>query len=288
VKMNGPSTRKSDFAEHLRATNIGGSGKASSYMRALELLEQMLKAAPLGFGDCQDLWIVGSPERLMKLRQQVLEEQKRGPQSPWMKEGIPVSYLRDGYCSAALAQLIEFLAQTAFSEKVLGILNSGSGDDGVLAKALNISPSIPAEFVDDAASKEGKERLQSIKARIGQQTFRSVILAIYRNRCGLTGIDLPEVNRASHIIGWAERAETRMDPRNGICLSATYDAAFDRKLITFDDDFRLVLGKSMRDRVPTETLKHHFLSKEGQRLELPSRLHPLKEYLEHHRKGGEF
>lgn len=286
--MKPSSSRKSDFTEHLRASNVGGSGKASSYLRALELLEEMLKAAPMGFEDCQDLWSVGSPERLMELRWRVLEEQKRGQQSPWTQEGIPVSYLRDGYCSAALAQLIEFLAQTTFSEKILGILDSTAGDDAVVAKAINISPSIPDGFVDDAASKDGKERLQSIKARIGQGTFREVILAIYRNRCSLTGIDLPEVNRASHIIGWAERAETRMDPRNGICLSATYDAAFDRKLITFDDDFRLVLGKSIRDRVPTETLKHHFLNKEGQRLEMPARLHPLKEYLEHHRKGGEF
>lgn len=286
--MNPSSSRRSAFHEHLRATNIGGSGKAASYMRALELLEQMLKAAPLGFGDCQDLWSVGSTARLMKLRWQVLEEQKRGPQSPWMPKGIPVSYLRDGYCSAALTQLIEFLAQATFSEKVLGILDSAAEDDAALAKALNISPSIPAGFVDDAASKDGKERLQTIKARIGQRTFRDLILVIYSNRCCLTGIDLPEVNRASHIIGWAERAETRMDPRNGICLSATYDAAFDRKLITFDDDYRLVLSKTIRERVPTESLKRHFLDRAGQRIEMPARLHPLKEYLEHHRKGGEF
>ena len=286
--MNPASSRRSDFNEYLRATNVGGSGKASSYLRALELLEEMLKAAPLGFGDCQDLWSVRSPERLMELRWRVLEEQKRGQQSPWMQEGIPVSYLRDGYCSAALAQLIEFLAQTNFSEKILGILDSASSDDVLVAEALDISPSIPDGFVDDATSKDGKERLQFIKARIGQRTFRDVILLIYRNRCCLTGIDLPDVNRASHIIGWAERVETRMDPRNGICLSATYDAAFDRKLITFDDDYRLVLSKTIRDRVPTETLKRHFLDREGQRIEMPARLHPLKEYLEHHRKGGEF
>lgn len=286
--MKASSSRKSDFTEHLRANNVGGSGKASSYLRALELLEEMLKAAPLGFADCRDLWSVNSPERLMALRLKVLEEQKHGQDSPWALQGIPISYLRGGYCSAALTELIEFLAQIRYSEKVFGILNSASGDDSVLAKALKISPSIPKGFVDDAASKDGKERLQTIKARIGQQTFRDVILAIYGNRCCLTGIDLPEVNRASHIIGWAERVETRMDPRNGICLSATYDAAFDRKLITFDDDYRLVLSKSIKDRVPTGTLKHHFLSKQGQRLELPARLHPLKEYLEHHRKGGEF
>jgi putative restriction endonuclease len=286
--MNGATTRRSEFSEHLRATNFGGSGKASSYLRALDLLEKMLKTAPMGFEDCQNLWGVDSAERLIELRLKVLEEQKRSEKSPWGLKRIPVSYLRNGYCSAALTQLVEFLTQSVFSRKIQHILNTGSRDEAVLAKSLNISPSIPDGFVYDAESKDGKERLQSIKARIGQRAFRDVILSIYRNRCSLTGIDLPEVNRASHIIGWAERSKTRMDPRNGICLSATYDAAFDRKLITFDDDFRLVLCKSIRDRVPSETLKHHFLSKKGQRLEMPARLHPLKEYLEHHRRGGEF
>lgn len=286
--MNGSLSTQSGFAEYLRATNVGGSGKAASYLRALELLEEMLKAAPLGFEDCQNVWSVNSAERLIELRLRVLEEQKRGEDSAWKQEGIPVSYLRDGYCSAALTQLIEFLTQSIFSRKILGILDSDTTDESALAKALNLTPSIPNGFVYDAGSRDGRERLQSIKVRIGQRTFREMILTIYQSRCCLTGIDVPEVNRASHIVGWAERAETRMDPRNGICLSATYDAAFDRKLITFDDDFRLVLSKSIRERIPSETLKTHFLSKEGQRIELPARLHPLKEYLGHHRKGGDF
>jgi putative restriction endonuclease len=79
-----------------------------------------------------------------------------------------------------------------------------------------------------------------------------------------------------------------MDPRNGLCLSATYDAAFDRKLITFDDDYRMVLSKTIRDRVPNEMLKAHFLGRAGHRIEMPRHYFPLKEYLEHHRKGGIF
>lgn len=281
-------TTKSDFAEYLRATNVGGSGKAASYFRALELLEEILKAVPSGFEDCREIWSVSSAERLIQLRLRVLDEQKQGAKSLWMHEGIPVSYLRDGFCSAALTQLIEFLVQRVFSKKILGVVEAHSGEESTLAKALNIAPSVPDGFVYDAKSQDGKERLQTIKTRIGQRTFRDVVLRLYRNRCCLTGIDLPEVNRASHIIGWAERVETRMDPRNGLCLSATYDAAFDRKLITFDDDYRLVLSKTIRDRVPTETLKTHFLSREGQRIERPTRFCPLKEYLDHHRKGGSF
>jgi len=286
--MNQEMSTKTAFAEELRATNVGGSGKAASYLRALELLEEMLNAVPTGFEDCRDVWSVSSPERLIQLRLRVLEEQKLGEKSRWMLEGLPVSYLRDGYCSAALTQLIEFLVQRVFSEKVLRLADAHSGKEFDLVKALNVAPSVPDGFVYDAKSQDGKERLQTIKTRIGQRAFRDVVLEIYQNRCCLTGIDLPQVNRASHIIGWAERVESRMDPRNGLCLSATYDAAFDRKLITFDDDYRLVLSKIIRDRVPTETLKTHFLCREGQRIKMPLRLFPLKEYLDHHRKGGIF
>ncbi len=286
--MNQGMTTEAAFVDELRATNVGGSGKAASYLRALKLLEEMLNAVPAGFEDCRDIWSVNSAERLIQLRLRVLDEQKLGPKSPWMLEGLPVSYLRDGYCSAALTRLIEFLVQRVFSEKVLRVVDAHSGEESDLVKALNIAPSVPDGFVYDAKSQDGKERLQTIKTRIGQRTFRDVVLGIYQNRCCLTGIDLPEVNRASHIVGWAERVESRMDPRNGLCLSATYDAAFDRKLITFDDDYRLVLSKTISERVPTETLKNHFLSREGQKIEMPTRLWPLKEYLDHHRKGGIF
>ena len=279
---------KTDFANYLRATNLDGSGKAASYLRALDLLEEMLLKAPQGFEDCRDIWAVDSVERLIELRLRVIEEQRRQSTSPWALEGMPVSYLRHGYCSAALTQLIEFLTQHRFSRKVLVLFHSHTGDETVLADKLNEAPMVPDGFVHDPDSKDGKERIQAIKARIGQRAFREVILVLYQNRCCLTGIDLPELNRASHIIGWAERPDTRMDPRNGLCLSATYDAAFDRKLITFDDDFRLVLSKTIRQWTPSESLKTYFLSREGQRLEMPTRLRPLREYLEHHRKGGNF
>jgi len=65
-------------------------------------------------------------------------------------------------------------------------------------------------------------------------------------------------------------------------------AAFDRKLITFDDDYRLVLSKTIREHVPSESLRTYFLSREGDRIEQPQGYAPLPEYLEAHRKGGDF
>ena len=73
--------------------------------------------------------------------------------------------------------------------------------------------------------------------RIGQEIFRSRLMGRWGGKCPLTGISEPELLRASHIIPWAECATDaeRLDPDNGLLLSALWDAAFNRGLVTFTD-----------------------------------------------------
>lgn len=282
------STRKETFKTHLYETNQSGSGKANSYLRALDLLSEMLKEEPFSFSDCIDIWSVDSPERLLSLRDFVLKEQKRGSASPWVCDEIPVSYLRDGYCSAALTQLVEFFSQYKHSEIISDIFDSHAGSESQMATKLDIDPVIPEGLVDNPKSKEGKDRLAQVKARIGQHAFRKIILKLYKNSCCITGLDIPSVNRASHIIPWSEKKETRMDPRNGLCLSATYDAAFDSNLISLDDDYRIILSKDIKEHYTSDSVKQHFLSKEGTPIKLPASYHPIPQYLEKHRARGNF
>jgi predicted restriction endonuclease len=60
----------------------------------------------------------------------------------------------------------------------------------------------------------------------------------WQGRCPLTGITDPALLRASHIVPWSECQDDaqRLDVHNGLLLSALRDAAFDRALVTFDDD----------------------------------------------------
>jgi hypothetical protein len=53
----------------------------------------------------------------------------------------------------------------------------------------------------------------------------------------LRGITDASLLRASHIIPWSECESDaqRLDVHNGILLSALWDAAFDRSLVTFDE-----------------------------------------------------
>tara|TARA_B100000927_G_scaffold164296_1_gene132373 strand:+ start:251 stop:439 length:189 start_codon:yes stop_codon:yes gene_type:complete len=56
------------FSAHLKATTHSGSNKGTSYLRALDLLENMLESDPAGFEDCRDIWQVTNVERLYALQ----------------------------------------------------------------------------------------------------------------------------------------------------------------------------------------------------------------------------
>jgi hypothetical protein len=73
--------------------------------------------------------------------------------------------------------------------------------------------------------------------RIGQDVFRVALMDYWGRCCPITGITEPGLLRASHIVPWADcNDEQRLDVHNGLLLSALWDAAFDRGLISFADD----------------------------------------------------
>lgn len=80
------------------------------------------------------------------------------------------------------------------------------------------------------------ERL--VVQRVGQDIFRDRLMTYWGGRCPLTGITEPDLLRASHIKPWAkcETDAERLDVHNGLLLSALWDAAFDKGLVTFEDD----------------------------------------------------
>jgi hypothetical protein len=94
------------------------------------------------------------------------------------------------------------------------------------------------------------ERL--VVQRIGQDIFRTSLMDYWQGRCPLTDICDPALLRASHIVPWAKCANDaeRLNVHNGLLLSALWDAAFDRGLVTFNDDgepqFSASLSKAAR------------------------------------------
>ena len=57
----------------------------------------------------------------------------------------------------------------------------------------------------------------------------------------MTGCNLEEILIASHIVPWKDCTdEERLDVDNGLLLSPNYDALFDKHLISFDEDGKLI------------------------------------------------
>ena len=55
----------------------------------------------------------------------------------------------------------------------------------------------------------GKEREAVIKARVNQTFFRSAILSSYNSKCCITGLSIPALLVASHIIPWSMSDKAR-------------------------------------------------------------------------------
>lgn len=75
------------------------------------------------------------------------------------------------------------------------------------------------------------------KARIGQGKFRESLVEQYQSTCPLTGLENPSLLVASHIKPWKSCSNhERLDPNNGILLSAVFDRLFDSGLISFKEN----------------------------------------------------
>lgn len=129
---------------------------------------------------------------------------------------------------------------------------------------------------------EGKEKLQLIKTRVNQYFFRNSILGIYDSKCCITGLKIPQLLVASHIIPWADDKQNRLNPENGLCLNSIHDKAFDEGLITITDDYKIKISKSISSLKKEEAVKMFFLEFEGKNISMPERYFPNKDFLKYH------
>lgn len=67
-----------------------------------------------------------------------------------------------------------------------------------------------------------QNRLTEVSARQKQSVFRRKVLSNFENRCCITGITEDSLLVASHIVPWAAKIDSRLDPGNGLCLSPLY------------------------------------------------------------------
>ena len=153
----------------------------------------------------------------------------------------------------------------------------------IKAKLLNQTIEKTLELTDKDF--EGKEREAVIKQRVNQNVFRSMVLSNYEERCAISGINITELLVASHIVPWAEStSQQKLNPENGICLSALYDKAFDRGLITISpDDYTVSLSSALLEYESQDYFEKFFSCIRGKELDMPIEHKPNKDFLAYHR-----
>ncbi|HEY3902126.1 MAG TPA: HNH endonuclease [Chthoniobacter sp.] len=113
------------------------------------------------------------------------------------------------------------------------------------------------------------EVMANVKQRRGQEYFRDAVLNNFGGRCGVTGLAIRELLIASHILPWGTHPAERWNVRNGISLSRLHDAAFDRRLITFDEQLRLELSPRLNSELSQAAIVSNFGQYAGQPLQIP-------------------
>lgn len=129
----------------------------------------------------------------------------------------------------------------------------------------------------------GMEKSVTVKQRINQRFFRESVLASYENACCITGLANPELLIASHIKPWksCEPCE-RTNPRNGICLNALHDKAFDRGFITLSSEYKIIVSENVKDICDGKSVEMYFNSISDKKIRLPDKFLPDKRFIEYH------
>lgn len=265
------------FKQYLNIHFQSTSKAASSYMMAITILDNIFRLRDVFELNGVSLCCINNIETLIQVSEFVKAEERRfrNNEESIFTLGNPrqKSYPTKGFCSAAMKNLIGYYESCKHEDANIILQSSHS--------ALSLSKKLIKLY--DLNDSYGEETVRETKTRIGQDFFRSMLLENYTSKCCITGLDVPQVLRASHIVAWANDKTNRMNPENGILLSATYDAAFDKHLISFDEDYRLILSKHIRDYYTSDAVKEYFLNKEGMQMTLPIKFSPSQEFLEKHR-----
>jgi len=90
------------------------------------------------------------------------------------------------------------------------------------------------------------ERKGLVTSRVGQGAYRKRIIHRWEYKCAVTGFDKLNILIASHIVPWSDSTDNeRLDVDNGLLLSPTYDALFDRNLISFENNGKIILSDAI-------------------------------------------
>ena len=149
-----------------------------------------------------------------------------------------------------------------------------------LLRKITGQPPEPSDEVEQFP--EGRTRAVLVRTRVNQGFFRAAILAAYSSRCCITGLSIASLLSASHIVPWAVDVKNRTNPRNGLCLNAIHDRAFDCGLLSVTPDLRVKISLKAKAAGADKGAQDFLWRFYGARVLAPRRFAPDEAFLRYH------
>lgn len=128
----------------------------------------------------------------------------------------------------------------------------------------------------------GRTRSAMVQVRVNQMRFRKSVLVGYNTTCCISGLQNEQLLIASHIVPWSEDHHNRLNPQNGLCLSALHDRAYDQGLITVLPDYTVRVSAKLKAKSADAFLQESLLRFDKAPIRLPTRLAPAPNFLAWH------
>ena len=182
----------------------------------------------------------------------------------WSREGLSVNATYEDVSSPLAVPAISDQLMKLLPSKYSPLNEKGGGNQGYLFELPGVAGKFLLDTIgaarnqmaDDVIERavlrtipESTEKTAVVKSRVGQGQFRDDLVTYWNGKCAVTELDVLPLLRASHIKPWRDSTNyERLDPSNGLLLSAPYDAAFDTGYISFADDGAVLVGQLLHGK----------------------------------------
>lgn len=133
-----------------------------------------------------------------------------------------------------------------------------------------------ATAIDEA--RFGREFLA--RARLGQGSFRTLVIDAYQRRCAITGESTLPALEAAHIRAYSDSGTHQIN--NGLLLRSDFHKLFDAGLVTIDPGLKIHISSRIRDRYFNGKAYYRLDGQELATLPEDRRDYPNTEYLRWH------
>ncbi|MDD6613949.1 MAG: HNH endonuclease [Bacteroidales bacterium] len=126
---------------------------------------------------------------------------------------------------------------------------------------------------------QGLEREAVVKQRVSQSFFRSAVMSAYNHRCCISGITLPSLLEACHIVAWSDDKLNRTNPKNGLCMNSFFHKAYDEHLLGISPDMKIVISEKLQAASCEQSFASYISNLNGKKILLPDKFLPQRELL---------